>query len=158
METLALSQELQHDDAHGAHADRDVGDVERGPVVSGEVKVEKVDDVAEKNPVDDVSDGSGKNGREAGGKPELAAVLIEHLQDHRTDDERKAHEEVELPAARFSQKGEGGARVDDVAEVEERRDLNRGPVGNRLLDKRLRELIKPDQNESENQKRGKART
>src|SRR5687768_9972146 len=121
--SLFMVDEALEDQDHRADADRRIGDVERRPVPAQRMEVEKIDDVAEAQAVDQVAQRAAEDQRQAEAQQATPRVAHdEHADDHRRG-EGEGGEQRRLPARPLREQAEGRALVEHQHQVEEPGEL-----------------------------------
>src|SRR5690606_7073242 len=96
---FADAPQLVVDEQDRADADRAVGDVEGRPVPAAQMEVEKIDDVAVDQAVDDVADCTAENQRQRPAEQPLTGMPVQQPDDEQRCGNPHHREEVTLPAA-----------------------------------------------------------
>src|SRR5580765_6310613 len=99
--------------------DRRVGEIERPEMPAEGMEIEKIDDVAEDDPVPEIAERAPQYQRKAGGEQALARMPHEHHHDHGGGEDRDTDEKRALPAPGFREKAERGAAVVRKNQIEE---------------------------------------
>ena len=116
--------ELIPDQQDGSQGDGRISNVERGPIVAGDMPLDKVNDSAETDAVDDVAERATEDEREGKANTELAGVLAQQHDDPARNTQRQRGEKPALPASGVGQKAEGGTRIKGQHPVEKGCHIN----------------------------------
>src|SRR5215471_17556387 len=105
-------------DEHGADGDGAVGDIEGGIVPVPPMKEQEVNHVTERNPVQEIADGSAEDQSEPRAIPPVAAAT-QQPDDQDGGNHRDGGEKIALPTGCVAQKAERRARIEREHETEE---------------------------------------
>src|SRR5215472_2597044 len=103
---------------HGAHGNGTVGDIEGGIVPVPPMEEQKVNNVTERDPVQEIADRSAEDQSEPRAIPPVAAPS-QQPDDQYGCNHRDGGEEIALPAGCVAQKAERRARIEGEHETEE---------------------------------------
>ena len=128
-----------------AAGDGRIRHIERGPVVAGHVKIEKIDHRAQPYSIDHIADGAAQNQRQCEAEQCLARILAQQIHDPHYGDDGDSNKKSALPAPRAGQKTERRPLVMYEYQVEKRRDFDAAAVRERACNRELGQLVQYDQ-------------
>src|SRR5690606_14918159 len=106
--------------------DRGVRDVEGGEIPIPPVEIDEIDDVRVPHAIDDVTERTAEDERQADRQDELLgrADPAQPYQQHDAHDQCECDEEPALPTARVVEHAERSTPIFQIDDVEERQELN----------------------------------
>src|SRR6266705_4013507 len=144
------------DQQYRAHRDRRIGEIE-GPEMPAEgVKVEKIHDVAEGDPVPEIAERSAEYQGKSRREKALARMPGEEEHDGGGRSDGDPDEQRPLPTARVGEKTERRAAVVREHQIEERRDLAHLADAQASTDRVLARLVRQREEQREREPRGDA--
>ena len=105
-----------------ADGDSGVGHIERRPVPSERMKIEKIHHVAEQRAIPDVAERATQNQRETGAEQALARVFQKQNEDDNDGDRGDADEQLALPTLSVGEKAESRSAIVRKHQIEKIRD------------------------------------
>src|SRR5712671_2797737 len=144
------------DQQRRADRDRRIGEIESPEMPAEGVKVEKIHDVTEGDPVPEIAERPAEYQGESRGEKPLARMPGKEENDCGGRGNRDPDEQRPLPAARVGEKAERSAAVVREHQIEERRDLAHLPEAQARADRGLARLVRQSEEQRERKPRGDA--